>query len=156
MFVEPRPTLSGAVVAPFAVRGCRTILDRLHLTTAEFPVADILSLRDYHSLKAHRIVAKDSGQPYGYGRVRVLKNQKTGTEMAVLSEPRKPWLAAYRYEFRGPDTTGILPEDLFSVLQFLRAYRLALLELALDFSPSTGGDENTSDATPGSGKVGQA
>jgi len=128
---------------PFAVDGYRAIVDRLHLTAAEFPVADILAVGEYRSLRSHRIVAKNSTQPYGYGRVRILKNEKTGTELAVLSEPRKPWLAAYRYEFRGPDSTGIKPEDVWQVLQFLRSYRLVLVELAVDFSLNTGVDENT-------------
>ena len=132
----------GAGLRPFAVVGCRSIIDRAHFTSAKFPVTDILASAEYRSVKSHRIVAKKSNQPYGYGRVRVLKNERTGTELKVLSKPFKPWLAAYRYEFRGLDSTGILAEDFFPVLQFLRAYRVVLLELAVDFAPSTGVDEN--------------
>lgn len=128
---------------PFAVDGCRAIIDRLQLTAAEFPVADILAVGEYRSLRSHRIVAKDSTQPYGYGRVRIFRHEKTGTKLAVLSERRKPWLAAFRYEFQGQDTTGIQPGDVLQGLQFLRAYRLVLVEPAVDFSLNTGVDENT-------------
>lgn len=128
---------------PFAVDGCRAILDRLHLTAAEFPADDILSAGNYRSVRSHRIVGKDPERLPWYRRVRVFRHGKTGTKLAVLSERRKPWLAAFRYEFTGQDTTGVNPGDVLQVLQFLRTYRLVLVEPAVDFSLSTGVDENT-------------
>jgi hypothetical protein len=127
---------------PFAVAGCRAVLDRMHVTADEFPRAEIVSGAGYRVTRSHRIKAMQPDRWYPYRRVTVLRSRIQETELAVLSERRKPWLPPFRLEFRGTDSAGVRLRDVAPVLQFLGANRLTLVELAVDFALSTGVDEN--------------
>jgi hypothetical protein len=50
------------------------------------------------------------------------------------------WLRKWRVTFIANDLKGLLLEDLLPVLKYCRSYCLVLIEIAFDFSPSTGVD----------------
>ena len=54
----------------------------------------------------------------------------------VESKRREPWLPAYRITLFADDRTGLLPEQLFAVLEVIPRFKVSTIELALDFSPS--------------------
>ncbi len=51
------------------------------------------------------------------------------------SERREAWLPPYRLTLYADDRTGLLPDEVFSVLEVLPDFRMTMLELAFDFAP---------------------
>jgi hypothetical protein len=56
-------------------------------------------------------------------------------KLLLESEPREPWIWPYRETWYADDTTGLLPEDVFSVLEVLPDFNMTMMELAFDFAP---------------------
>jgi hypothetical protein len=54
-------------------------------------------------------------------------------KMLIESEPREAWLPPYRVTLYADDRTGLLPDEVFAVLEVLPGFKLTLLELAFDF-----------------------
>jgi hypothetical protein len=58
-------------------------------------------------------------------------------KVLIESEPSEAWLPRYRATLYADDRTGLLPSEVFSVLEVLPDFRMTLLELAFDFGPGT-------------------
>lgn len=53
----------------------------------------------------------------------------------IESERREAWLPPFRLTLYADDTTGLLPDEVFGVLEVLPDFRMTMLELAFDFAP---------------------
>ena len=53
----------------------------------------------------------------------------------VESDRREAWLPPYRLTLYADDRTGLLPNEVFGVLEVLPDFRLTIVELAFDFAP---------------------
>lgn len=51
----------------------------------------------------------------------------------IESERREAWLPPYRLTLYADDRFGLLPDEVFSVLEVLPDFKLTMLELAFDF-----------------------
>jgi hypothetical protein len=53
----------------------------------------------------------------------------------IESDRREAWLRPYRVTLYADDRTGLLPSEVFSVLEVLSDFRMTMMELAFDFAP---------------------
>jgi len=59
-------------------------------------------------------------------------------QFCIESKPREPWIPPFRITLVADDQTGLLPEEVFGVLELLPSkFKMSLVELSFDFSGST-------------------
>jgi len=51
----------------------------------------------------------------------------------VESDRREAWLPSYRLTLYADDRTGLLPDQVFGILELLPDFRMTMLEVAFDF-----------------------
>jgi len=73
-----------------------------------------------------------------YARVRQYQSIANDTNIYWQYCRRKGWLAPWKITMVADDTTGLSRDDIEPVLRSCRSYRLLMVEIAIDFSPSTG------------------
>ena len=56
-------------------------------------------------------------------------------KLLLESERRESWLPPYRLTLYADDRTGLLPDEVFGVLEVLENFHMTTLELAFDFAP---------------------
>lgn len=122
---------SGPGLAP----SCVTKLDRLQLYCDENPTDELMAVPGFKSLTGHRIHTPRDGRFQPYGWVHWFKSRTSGMKFLIESERRELWLPPYRLTLYADDHTGLLPTEVFSVLEVLPDFQMTLLELAFDFEP---------------------
>jgi hypothetical protein len=77
-----------------------------------------------------------------YTRIRTLINPSTGTKLSIPYKRNSKLIAPSRAELTANDTTGISVTELRKVIAaFGGDHKLALIEMAFDFDPSSGVDQ---------------
>ena len=56
-------------------------------------------------------------------------------KLLLECERREAWLPPYRLTLYADDRTGLLPDEVFGILEVLPDFRLTMMELAVDFRP---------------------
>jgi hypothetical protein len=84
--------------------------------------------------------ARPQGKIPTYARVRKLRSETTSCAIVVHHKPQQPWLPPCTVTAIGDDKLGITPDEVKRVAAQFRNCKLSLVELALDFDPSTGVD----------------
>jgi hypothetical protein len=121
--------------APAPVPGCEVKLDRQQLYCVQNPTAALMAVPGFKSLAGHRINRPADGRFQAYGRVHWFESRSSGMKLLLESERREAWLPPYRLTLYADDRTGLLPDEVFSVLEVLPDFRLTMMELAVDFAP---------------------
>ena len=113
---------------------CVVRLDRLQLYT-EIDPAPILKLHpDFKSEKAHTLKPPKAGEFRAYDRVHWFYSRTSKMKFVIESKLRKPFMPQpYRITLYADDRTGLLMEEVFSILEVLPSFHLTLVELAFDF-----------------------
>jgi hypothetical protein len=124
---------SGAVQAS----GLPVKLDRLQLYCDRNPTAALMRVPGFKSLRGHRIDRPANGRFQAYGHVHWFECRTSGMKFLIESEPREAWLPPYRVTLYADDRTGLLPSEIFSVLEVLPDFKMTLVELAFDFGLGT-------------------
>ena len=107
-------------------------LDRLRLSLAQNPTEAFLDHPVFHSLGGHRLKKSDRFQPYT--QAHWFEHRTSGMKFSIESKPPMRWIPPYRITLFGDDKTGLLPEEVFGVLELLvGGFKLTLVEIALDF-----------------------
>jgi hypothetical protein len=75
-----------------------------------------------------------------YARCRQYKSSKDDTKIFWQYERLKGWLRPWKLTIVADDKTGLSYKQIDLVLSHCRHYRFLLVELAIDFGPSTGVD----------------
>jgi hypothetical protein len=124
-------TVHGPEPAPASA--CVAKLDRIQGYCRQNPTAAVRGIPGFKSIPGHRINPPAHGrfQPYGY--VHWFESCSSGMKLLVESARREAWLPPYRLTLYADDRTGLLPSEVFAVLEVLPDFRLSLLELAFDF-----------------------
>jgi hypothetical protein len=114
---------------------CTAKLDRTQGYCRHNPTAALRGIPGFKAGRGHRIKppADERFQPYGY--VQWFENRASAMKFLVESERREPWLPPYRWTLYADDNTGLLPDEVFSVLEVLPDFRMTMMELAFDFAP---------------------
>jgi hypothetical protein len=113
-------------------------LDRLRGYSRTNPTAALQGIPSLKSGRSHRIKRPTDGRFQAYGRVHWFESRSSRMKLLLESEPREPWMRPrrpYRLTLYADDSTGLLPEDVFSVLEVLPDFNMTMMELAFDFAP---------------------
>jgi hypothetical protein len=113
-------------------------LDRLIAVAWAKPYWKLQRIPGYSVVKDNRV--RPQGPVATYERVRELRSETSGTRVFWQYRPRPGWLGAWRITFAGDDLNGIAPREALSIRKRCRFAWLVLVELALDFDPSSGID----------------
>ena len=75
-----------------------------------------------------------------YARCRQYHSTTNGTKVYWQYERLKGWLKPWKVTIVADDLTGLSYEQIETVVKHCRHYRFLIVEVAIDFSPSTGVD----------------
>jgi hypothetical protein len=73
-----------------------------------------------------------------YARCRQYQSTINDTKVYWQYERQKPWLKPWKITLVADDSTGLTYEQIETVVAHCRHYRFLIIEVAIDFSPSTG------------------
>jgi hypothetical protein len=130
-----RKSGNGQASAPAPVPGCEVKLDREQLYCVQNPTAALMAVHSFKSLTGHRINRPADGRFQAYSRVQWFESRTSGMKFLIESERREAWLPPYRLTLYADDRTGLLPDEVFAVLEVLPDFRLTVMELAVDVHP---------------------
>jgi hypothetical protein len=112
---------------------CIAKLDRLRLVCTQDPTPALKLVPGFQSLNSHFIRRPAAGKFQAYGRVHWFGCRKSRMKFLIESERREKWIKPYRVTLFADDRQGLLPSEVFSVLEVLPDFQLTLIELAFDF-----------------------
>jgi hypothetical protein len=115
---------------------CSAKLDRFQFYCDEDPSHQLMGVPRFKSQPSHFIRPYEEGRFQPYGRVQWFEDKRSSMKFVVESKRREPWLPAYRVTLFADDRTGLLPEELFAVLEVIPIFKVSTIEMAFDFSPS--------------------
>ena len=113
------------------------ILDRLRFVCDADPVPALRVLPGFHPGRSVFPRRQNPAwfRPYGHGQW--FQAEKSKMQFYVESERQEGWLAPYSVTLIADDRTGLLPEEVFAILEVIPDAKLTMVELAIDFSPVT-------------------
>jgi hypothetical protein len=130
-----RKSGNGQALAPAPAPGCEVKLDRQQFYCVQNPTAALMANPAFKSLTAHRVARPHGGRFQAFGRAHWFQRTRSRMKVLIESERREAWLPPYRVTMYADDRTGLLPTEVFSVLEVLPDFRLTMMELAVDFHP---------------------
>ena len=113
---------------------CRVILDRVRGVCHENPAASLLDITGIFRIQSRRIARPSDSRFQAYDRAEWFRDRNSDMKISVESERAKPWLWPYRITFVADDATGLLPRQVFGVIERLPNFHLTMLEIAFDFA----------------------
>lgn len=116
---------------------CTVRLDRLQFVADTW--SDRLSEIPGFCVRGDRFVRPQTSVQT-YRRVRNHKNSKTETTLDIQYQPRPPWLPPVKVTVTGDDRMGLRRWELQGIFEVFKDPRLLTVELALDFSKTSGVD----------------
>jgi hypothetical protein len=114
---------------------CLVKLDRVVLFCDEDPTRQLMGVPGFKSLSSHFIRPYEDGRFQPYARVHWFKDWHSDMKLKIESRRREPWMPLYRITLYADDRVGLLPEQLFAVLEVIPRFKLSVIEIAFDFSP---------------------
>src|SRR5579862_2501515 len=93
---------------------CFALLDIVQVWCTENPTHALMGLPNFRSQRSHLINDADQER---YARVHWFRSATSTMKFCVHSEPLDYWLAPYRLTLYADDTVGLLPSELFSILE---------------------------------------
>ncbi len=115
---------------------CTCELDRLRILCIQNPTSTFLDHPGFLSGKSQRITPGERFEPYG--RAHWLNSKTSSMSFCIESKPREPWSDPFRVTLIADNSTGLLPQEVFAVLELLTGdFKLSLVELPFDFVDST-------------------
>jgi hypothetical protein len=118
-----------------AVPVCEVKLDRLQVYCRRNPTTALQGIPGFASKSGRRINPPTDGRFQAYGYAHWFESETSSTKFLVESKRREAWLRPYRVTLYADDRTGLLPHEVFSVVEVLPDFRMTVLELAFDFAP---------------------
>jgi hypothetical protein len=119
---------------------CTVRLDRLRFSAEPRRRTKASTIKGFVVAQDFRV--KPQGKLPTYSRVRKLRSRTTSSSVVVQYKAQQPWLRPCAVTVIGDDTLGITPEELERIAEQFCNCKLSLVELALDFDPSTGVDRD--------------
>jgi len=86
--------------------------------------------------------ARPQGRVPTYARVRLLRSLENNSLARIQHERVMPWLRPFRVTLVGDDRQGVTPDEIRRFVTQFSSHRLSLVEIAFDFDPSSGVDED--------------
>jgi hypothetical protein len=110
-------------------------LDRMQGYSRKNPSAALQGIPWLKSGRSHRIKRPSDGRFQAFRRVYWFESRTSGLKLLLESERHEAWLMPYRLTWYADDSTGLLPDEVFSVLEVLPDFKMTMMELAFDFVP---------------------
>jgi len=117
---------------------CTVRLDRFRVPSwakRGMPVPKIRGFKTARDIRLRR-----QGKPLVYARVREMRSNHSATKVFWQHDRQRGWAKRWRITLVADDLRGIAAWEAWSVFKHLRFPRLTLVELAIDFHPSSGVD----------------
>jgi len=135
--LKRRTNASGTAPGPGPVpaSGCAAKADRIQGYCRQDPTAALNGVPGFKRLTGHRIKPPTDDRFQAYGYVRWFQSRTSGMKFLIESARREAWLLPYRLTMYAGDKTGLLPDEVFGVLEVLPDFRMTMLEVAFDFAP---------------------
>jgi hypothetical protein len=129
---EPQKVRSvGAAPTP----ACAAKLDRTQGYCRQNPTPALNGIPGFRRGRGHRITRPKDGRFQAYGYVQWFESRSSAMKFLIESARREAWLPPYRLTLYADDRTGLLPDEVFGILEVLPDFRLTMMELAVDFRP---------------------
>jgi hypothetical protein len=119
------------------VLGClwRVILDRARFGCLVDPTRFLAALSNFIALPSQQVKYFPRKVFCPYRRLQWWRDSHSGLMLLVESEPTKHWLRwPFRITIIADDATGLLPAQLFRILEVIPGLRLLMMEIAFDFA----------------------
>jgi hypothetical protein len=116
-------------------RECIAIVDVLRFLLSVDPLPALMKLPGVRTVQSHFIRPSRSNTHYAYGRVHWFKRTDSKMKFCVESVRQHGYLAPYSLTAYADDKTGLLPAEVFPILNVAPGAKLTMMELACDFSP---------------------
>jgi hypothetical protein len=120
---------------PAPTPACVAKLDRTQGYCSLDPTPALKGIPGLMSGQGHRVRPPRDGRFQAYSRVHRWESRTSEMKLLLESERREAWLPPYRVTLYADDRTGLLPDEVFGVLEVLQDFRMTVLELAFDFAP---------------------
>jgi hypothetical protein len=114
---------------------CVALLDIVRFWSMVNPTRALMGLPNFKSQRSYRVSEPEKER---YARAHWFRSKTSTMKFCIHSEPLDYWLAPYRLTLYADDQSGLLPTELFSILEVMPKATLLMVELAFDFSPLTG------------------
>jgi hypothetical protein len=112
---------------------CLPRLDRLQGVCDQDPTQPLIGVAGLWSGQKRQIRAQTKGSFQPYGCAQWFHGARNGLKVAIESDRRERFLSPYRLTLFADDLTGLLPAEVFNVLEQVPDFQLTMIELALDF-----------------------
>jgi hypothetical protein len=99
----------------------------------ENPSPALQDIPGLFQVQDERIGRSRASRFHPYERAAWFHDHRSDMKISVESEPTKHWLWCYRVTLVADDATGLLPSQVFRVLERLPDFHLVMLEVAFDF-----------------------
>jgi hypothetical protein len=120
-----------------AGKECLVVLDRLRFVCDADPVPALSVLPGFRRGRSYFYRRENQAWFRPYGHALWFHREKSTMQFYVESDRQEGWLAPYSITLVADDRTGLLPEEVFAILEVMPKARLTMVELAIDFSPTT-------------------
>jgi hypothetical protein len=116
---------------------CLTILDVVRFLLSEDPIPALAKLDNVRTVQSHWVKPRSANAFHPYGRVHWFQSTVSRMKFRVESERQNGFVAPFTLTVYADDRTGLLPVELFPLLEVAPTAKLTMAELAFDFSPSS-------------------
>ena len=97
-------------------------------------------IKDFVLIRDHFVGCQTTTSTYA--RCRTFKSSTNHAEIYWQYAPQKAWLKPWKITIIADDTEGLSRDEIERVLKHCSSYQLLMVEIAIDFSPSTGVDRH--------------
>jgi hypothetical protein len=102
---------------------CDAKLDRFVCFCDEDPTRQLMGVLRFKSQSSHFIKPYQDGRFQPYARVHWFKDWGSEMKFKIESRRREPWMPLYRITLYADDRVGLLPEQLFAVLEVIPRFK---------------------------------
>ena len=120
---------------------CVARLDRFRAGSWSKRGGLVPKVKGFETIRDIRLRWRD-GKPPIYARLREMQAKHSATKAVWQYDRRKGWAKPWRVTLIADDETGITAADAWSFFKHFRFVSFLLFELALDFAPESGVDED--------------
>jgi hypothetical protein len=111
---------------------CMAKLDRMQGSCDQDPTRALIGLAGFRSFPA-RAIQRKAGTFRPYRRAQWFHSQRSTSKFAIESEALERWLSPFRLTLFADDVAGLLPGEVFIVLELVPDFQLTMIELAFDY-----------------------
>jgi hypothetical protein len=131
-----RESLARRFHGGFAIgKECVAILDVLRFLLEENPIPALKNLANVRTVQSHWVKPGGSSAFQAYARAHWFRRTDSRMKFCVEGDRQHGFIQPFALTAFADDRTGLLPSEVFPILEAARTAKLTMAELAFDFSP---------------------